>query len=81
MSEAPRNPTGLLPTVANISEYHQEIDHFLAALPSQAAPCIVATAPVLEYPVAFAMEKHLEDFLVKNWAQTELVQHFKIYEE
>ena len=26
----------------------------------------------LEDPVAFAMEKHLEDFLVKNWAQTEI---------
>lgn len=27
------------------------------------------------------MEKHLEDFLVRNWAQTELAQQFKIYEE
>ena len=50
-------------------------------LPGQAAPNIVATNPVVEDPVAFAMEKHLEDFLVKNWAQTELAQHFKIYEE
>jgi len=41
----------------------------------------MATDPVVEDPVAFAMEKHLEDFLVKNWAQTELAQHFKIYEE
>ena len=41
----------------------------------------IATDPVVEDPVAFAMEKHLEDFLVKNWAQTELAQDFKIYEE
>lgn len=81
MSEALRNSTGSLLTVANITEYHQEIDQFLAALPGQATPNIVATDPVVEDPVAFAMEKHLEDFLVKNWAQTELAQHFKIYEE
>lgn len=81
MSEALRNSTGSLLTVANISDYHQEIEQFLAALPGQVVPNIVATDPVVEDPVAFAMEKHLEDFLVKNWAQTELAQHFKIYEE
>lgn len=81
MSEPLRNSTGSLLTVANISDYHQEIEQFLAALPGQAAPSIVATDPVVEDPVAFAMEKHLEDFLVKNWAQTELAQDFKIYEE
>ena len=81
MSEALRNSTGSLLTVANISDYHQEIEQFLAALPGQAAPNIVATDPVVEDPVAFAMEKHLEDFLVKNWAQTELAQQFRIYEE
>jgi restriction system protein len=81
MSEALRNSTGSLLTVANITDYHQEIEQFLAALPGQTSPGIVATDPVVEDPVAFAMEKHLEDFLVKNWAQTELAQHFKIYEE
>jgi restriction system protein len=81
MSEALRNSTGSLLTVANITEYHQEIDQFLAALTGQATPNTVATDPVVEDPVAFAMAKHLEDFLVKNWAQTELAQRFKIYEE
>ena len=81
MSEALRNSTGFTGTVSTITEHHQEIEQFLAALPGQAAPSIVATDPVVEDPVAFAMEKHLEDFLVKNWAQTELSQDFKIYEE
>lgn len=66
MSEPLRNSTGSLLTVANISDYHQEIEQFLSALPGQAAPSMVATDPVVEDPVAFAMEKHLEDFLVKN---------------
>lgn len=81
MSEALRNSTGSIGTVSTITEHHQEIEQFLAALPGQAVPNIVAADPVVEDPVAFAMEKHLEDFLVKNWAQTELAQNFKIYEE
>lgn len=81
MSEALRNSTGSIGTVSTITDHHQEIEQFLAALPGQTSPGIVATDPVVEDPVAFAMEKHLEDFLVKNWAQTELAQHFKIYEE
>jgi len=81
MSEALRNSTGSIGTVSTVTDHHQEIEQFLAALPGQISPGIVATDPVVEDPVAFAMEKHLEDFLVKNWAQTELAQHFKIYEE
>ncbi|MDP3702072.1 MAG: endonuclease NucS [Hylemonella sp.] len=81
MSEALRNSTGSIGTVSTITDHHQEIEQFLAALPGQAAPNIVATDPVVEDPVAFAMEKHLEDFLVKNWGQTELAQAFKVYEE
>ena len=55
-----------------------------APAPAAVAPVTAALActdPVVEDPVAFAMEKHLEDFLVKNWAQTELAQAFRIYEE
>lgn len=81
MSEALRNSTGSIGTVSTITDHHQEIEQFLAALPGQVTPAIVATDPVVEDPVAFAMEKHLEDFLVKNWAQTELAQDFRIYEE
>jgi restriction system protein len=35
----------------------------------------------LEDVAAFAMEKHLEDFLVQNWAGTELGKDFDIYSE
>lgn len=81
MSEVLRNSAGSIGTVSNITEHHQEIEQFLAALPGQSAPNIVATDPVVEDPVAFAMEQHLEEFLVKNWAQMEFAQQFKIYEE
>ena len=34
----------------------------------------------MEDPAVFALEKHLEDFLVQNWAQTPLGQTHDIYE-
>lgn len=65
--------------MSEVSDYRQEIEAFLAE--GQAALTIVASDPVVEDPVAFAMEKHLEAFLVANWEQTELAKTFSIYEE
>jgi len=81
MSEALRNSTGSIGTVSTITAHHQEIEQFLSEAAPAALPAVVATDPVIEDPVAFAMEKHLEDFLVSNWSQTELAQQYKIYEE
>jgi restriction system protein len=37
--------------------------------------------PDVEDPVTFALEKHLEDFLVQNWPQTLLGKDFSIFQE
>ncbi|MGI6856807.1 endonuclease NucS domain-containing protein [Mesorhizobium sp. 1B3] len=79
MSEALRNSTGSIGTVSNISAYGPEIETFLNAAPAPLA--IIAADPSIEDPVAFAMEKHLEAFLVANWDQTELAKDFSIFEE
>lgn len=79
MSEALQNSTGSIGTVSNISDHREEIERFLGE--ATAAATVVATDPVIEDPVAFAMEKHLEAFLVANWSQTELARDFSIYEE
>jgi restriction system protein len=64
MSEALRNATGAIGTVSNITGHHEEIERLIGgAQPSQ----IFSTDETVEDPAAFAMEKHLEDFLVKNW--------------
>lgn len=81
MSETLRNSTGSIGTVSNVTDHHQELEQFLSGVLALATPALLATDPVVEDPVAFAMEKHLEDFLVKNWAQTELAQQFKVVEE
>jgi restriction system protein len=79
MSEALQRSTGSIGTVSEVSDYRQEIEAFLVE--GQVALTVVASDPVVEDPVAFAMEKHLEAFLVANWEQTELARTFSIYEE
>jgi restriction system protein len=78
MSEALRNSTGSIGTVSNVSRYAEEIERFIGGV---AAPKLISTDDTVEDPTAFALEEHLEDFLVKNWAQTELAKEYDIYEE
>jgi restriction system protein len=64
--------------MANISQYADEIERLLG---NMRPPTIISNDVTVEDPSEFALEKHLEDFLVKNWKQTELGKHFDIYEE
>lgn len=77
MSEALRRSTGSIGTSSQITKYAEEIESFLG---SQGTQVIITTDESLEDPVVFALEKHLEDFLVKNWANTELGKQYDIYE-
>lgn len=81
MSEALQNSAGSIGTVSNISDYRDEIERLIADVPAQSRAAIVSADPEVEDPVAFAMEKHLEAFLVENWTQTLLSKDFDIYEE
>lgn len=78
MSEALRNSTGSIGTVSNVSRYSEEIERFIGGV---SAPKLISTDETVEDPSAFALEEHLEDFLVKNWAQTDLGKEYDIYEE
>ena len=78
MSDELKKSTGSIGTVSNISGYHEEIEKLIAGgKPS----VIISTDPNVEDPAAFAMEKHLEDFLVQNWVQTDLGKDYDIFEE
>lgn len=77
MSEALRNSTGSIGTVSDVSRYHDEIEKLIGGIP----PTPVLIDETVEDSAAFAMEKHLEDFLVQNWAQTDLGKGYDIYEE
>ncbi len=78
MSEALRNSTGSIGTVSKITRHVDEIEKLIGGVP---APTLVSTDETVEDPAAFAMEQHLEDFLVANWAQTDLGKEYDIYEE
>ncbi len=81
MSEALRNSTGSIGTVSDITSYYNEIERLIGDAPTQARAPIVPSDPDIEDPAAFAMEQHLEAFLVANWNQTLLSKEFSIYEE
>jgi restriction system protein len=78
MSEALQNAAGALGTISTVTAYADEIDQLIGAT---AAPQIVATDSTIEDPAAFAMESHLEHFLVANWGQTVFGHDFTIFEE
>jgi len=80
MSEGLRNSTGSTGTVCNISRagYQDEVEKLIGGI---TAPKLISTDETVEDPSAFAMEKHLEDFLVQNWTQTELGKEYDIYQE
>lgn len=76
MSEALRRSTNSIGTCCDITQYEAELK---ALIGGQAHPVLIATDPTVEDAVVFALEKHLEDFLVSNWALTELGKKYDIY--
>ncbi|AKL73806.1 Protein of unknown function DUF91 [Actinobacteria bacterium IMCC26256] len=79
MSDALKNSTGSLSTVSWIDNHITELEVLIGAGPHSGPGDPHETD--IEDMAAFAMEKHLEDFLVKNWNSTELSKDFIIYEE
>lgn len=78
MSDALQKSSGSIGTVSNITNYSDEIAKLIG---STAAPAIIATDETIEDPLTFAMEMHLEEFLIQNWTHTELGKDYTIYKE
>lgn len=79
LSDSLRNSAGSIGTVCEISNYRDEIESLIGGA---TAPTVqVPGNPDVEDPVAFAMEKHLEAFLIANWNQTPLSEDFEILQE
>lgn len=78
MSQALRNSTGWAGTVSEITGYAAEIE---ALIGGDLVSPIVATDASIEDPSTFAMERHLQDFLIENWVQCPLGKQFDIYED
>jgi len=78
MSLELKKSTGSIGTVCNILGHWEEIEKLIGGAP---VPAIVSSDGPVEDPIAFALEKHLEEFLVKNWAYTDLGKEYDIFEE
>lgn len=78
MSEALQRSTGSAGTVCRLTKYADEIDRLIAG---PATLAVSAAEGEIEDPAVFVLEKHLEDFLVRNWAATELGNDYAIFEE
>lgn len=78
MSQALRNSAGSIGTVSDISKYAEEMERLLSG---QAPDVLIATDATVEDPTVFALEKHLEEFLVHNWKQTELGKQYDLFQE
>lgn len=76
LSESLRNSCGAIGTVSNISKHAAEIQGLIEA---QTPPTLIAPDELVEDPSVFALERHLEDFLVANWASTELGKTHDIF--
>lgn len=78
MSEALRRSTNSTGTCCDVTQYEAELRALIGGQPN---PTFIATEEGLQDATVFALEKHLEDFLVRNWAQTELGKRYDIYAE
>jgi restriction system protein len=78
MSDSLRNSTGAIGTCSNVAQYADEIERLM----SGASPKLdEEDGAKVEDAVTFALEKHLENFLVENWRHTELGKDYSILEE
>jgi restriction system protein len=78
MSQPLKNSAGSIGTVSNITKYADEIDSLIEG---KQPPALIHTNEDVEDPSVFALEKHLEDFLVVNWQYTELGNNYDIFTE
>lgn len=78
MSSALRNSTGSIGTTSSVDRFADEIEQLIEG---KRQPVIVANDVTIEDPAIFVLEKHLEDFLVANWSQTDLGIEYDIFQE
>ena len=75
MSEDLKRSTGATLTIIDVTKFANEIE---ALTGGQTKQTIFSNDDTVEDPTAFALEKHLEDFLVNNWTQIELSKKYDL---
>ena len=79
MSSALQGSTGSSGTISFLGPHVQELERLIGKGAETLAQS--TTTQEIDDPLAFAMEKHLEDFLIANWTSTALGREFEIWAE
>ena len=77
MSRELQNSTGSIGTIANVTKHSEELKRLISG---ETEPSLISTDATVEDPNVFALEKHLEEFLIANWGSTPLGRDYDIYE-
>ena len=77
MSDGLRNSAGSIGTVSNLTKHGEELERLLTGQ----KVVIQSSDETIEDPSVFALEKHLEEFLIANWNSCELSQNYDLFEE
>ena len=75
LSETMQNSIKSTNTLIDISKFESEI---VSIIENRPADVIFSKDKDVEDPSTFALEKHLEDFLVHNWEKTELSKDYEL---
>lgn len=76
MSSELKGTTGTGNTITQITKHIEELKVLIGG---QYVPTLIHTDETVEDATSFALEKHLEDFLIANWANTELGKNYEVY--
>ena len=72
------NSVGSINTLANINHHSSEIESLIGDKPIVK---VFTQDEDIESTSQFVFEEHLEEFLIKNWSQTELSQRYELFKE
>lgn len=75
MSDDLKKSTGATLTIIEVTKFAEEVETLTGG---STKPTLFSSDETVEDPSAFALEKHLEDFLVYNWTQTELGKKYDL---
>lgn len=79
MSKALKGTAGAMGTVLQISKYREELECLIKG--EAPAATLLNNEELIDDPVVFAMEEHLETFLEKNWEKTPLGKNYEIFND
>jgi restriction system protein len=75
MSDSLKRSSGATLTIIDLTKFSEEIELLIGDSSKQT---LFSTDETIEDPSAFALEKHLEDFLMHNWSQTEIGKKYDL---